>query len=356
MEWIHHGEPSYTNWVYGEPEATQSQWPGATCGFISAGSEAVAAPWSAEYCRKDNAVICQKQSGQTCPEGWIFRKIKGADYASSSGNKCYKFFLNGNDHLPWYESFQYCKSIGARSLHVESAEEEKMLSQYFHEWSLAGVTRIWLELSDVGSEKPSELCKYTWMDSQQEPTYVDWSSDNPKCNPKANSCAYINTLLTKNNWETGSCDQSDTFACEIEPGRAIHSVPKPTEQYHCPSPDQWTINYKINPETQKCYSFAKKGPDGNSLWNWPPFAKEFCGNYSAQLLTIHSEQEQNFVSKHLLGYSWLNMHLTQPGQLPKQWDDGSTMNYLNWREGKLLIPLARKGKALCSKYHVQPIN
>jgi hypothetical protein len=36
---------------------------------------------------------------------------------------------------PVFQAFNYCKSIGARSLHVESKEEQEMISQYFHEWN-----------------------------------------------------------------------------------------------------------------------------------------------------------------------------------------------------------------------------
>jgi len=111
-------------------------------------------------------------------------------------------------------------------------------------------------------------------------------------------CGTWQTILSSefSNWETGSCDSLDAFACEIEPGGTIHSVPKPTEEYHCPSPDDWKISYKLNPESQKCYSFSKNHPDGGNLWKGPEFAREFCSNYTAQLVTIHSEQEQNFIS------------------------------------------------------------
>ena len=51
MEWQHHGGASYTNWVYGEPDATQAQYPGSTCAYFSAGAETASGEWSATYCR-----------------------------------------------------------------------------------------------------------------------------------------------------------------------------------------------------------------------------------------------------------------------------------------------------------------
>ena len=110
----------------------------------------------------------------TCPDGWFFHKIQDVGN-SHDGNKCYKFFLNGQDHLPWYDSFQYCKSIGARSLHIETPAEAKILSNYFHEWAQGGVTRMWIEVSDLGTEKPSDSCQFTYPDSSRPPDWTNWA-------------------------------------------------------------------------------------------------------------------------------------------------------------------------------------
>lgn len=105
MAWYRQGSPYYLNWIFGEPEITQTKFPGETCAKIASGSEQTEGFWSAEYCREQNAVICQKISGQACPDdSWVFRKIKGSDNYTSGGNKCYKFFLNGHEHLPWFEA------------------------------------------------------------------------------------------------------------------------------------------------------------------------------------------------------------------------------------------------------------
>ena len=93
--------------------------------------------------------------------------------------------------MPWYDSFQYCKSIGARSLHVESKAESDVIKNYFHEWSLGGVTRMWIEVSDLGTDKPSVDCSFTYPDTSYPPSYTDWADDFPKCNEKAHTCAYL---------------------------------------------------------------------------------------------------------------------------------------------------------------------
>ena len=161
MEWYHYGPASYQNWVYGEPETTEARWPGSTCGVIKKGGETTLNQnWSAEYCRNFNQHVCQKQTGQTCPDGWVLKQFWNAEL-NQSESKCYFFVLNGRDHKSWYEVVQYCKAIGARSLHVESEGEQSMISHYYSDWQRAGVTRIWMELSDLATDKPSDgPCDY----------------------------------------------------------------------------------------------------------------------------------------------------------------------------------------------------
>ena len=38
MEWSHNGIPNYQNWIYGEPEASASEYPGHSCGCIPKGN------------------------------------------------------------------------------------------------------------------------------------------------------------------------------------------------------------------------------------------------------------------------------------------------------------------------------
>ena len=88
---------------------------------------------------------------------------------------------------------------------------------------------------------------------------------------------------------------------QVEPGTEIHSVPKPIEEFHCPpDPDEQTT-FRLNSKAKKCYIFAKNSIYGGNLWKTPDFADEYCRNYSSQVVTIHSEQEQEFVTSHILG-------------------------------------------------------
>ena len=51
MEWLFEwGQaPSYTNWIFGQPDGTEVNWPGNTCGFIK-DIDGASQNWDAEHC------------------------------------------------------------------------------------------------------------------------------------------------------------------------------------------------------------------------------------------------------------------------------------------------------------------
>jgi len=129
--------------------------------------------------------------------------------------------------------FQACKAIGARSLHINSQSEQDAISRYFSEWTRAGVSRIWMEISDLDPDhpKPNSDCNFRYPDAYATPPFTNYAQNEPHCEEMSNSCIYIST--TTGNWKASNCAAMEAFACEVEPGTMIHSVPKPTNQYHC---------------------------------------------------------------------------------------------------------------------------
>lgn len=81
-------------------------------------------------------------TNRQCPDGW--------DYVPNGNDgKCMKFYLGelypgwvqlasyltgklilgGESHLPWYDGFHYCKSIGAQMIMIENEMEQKFVAQ-----------------------------------------------------------------------------------------------------------------------------------------------------------------------------------------------------------------------------------
>ena len=62
MEWLFEWgqSPSYTNWIYGQPDGTELNWPGNTCAFIK-DVDGSNQNWDAEHCAAQVSVTCNTQ-------------------------------------------------------------------------------------------------------------------------------------------------------------------------------------------------------------------------------------------------------------------------------------------------------
>ena len=240
------GIPNYVNWIFGEPDMTQSQFPGHSCGAISADFYNEDRNWGVLNCNVRSVFTCQVGVGRQCPDGWDFIP-NGLD------GKCVNFYLGGGSHLPWYDAYQYCESIGSRLLLIENEKEQELISQHFNEWERAGVSRLWLRISDLSDQykKPNEYCDWTNYD------YSQWSTSEPKCRENSNSCAYAATSGTSNNWHADYCTLAEAFACQVQPGRMIHSIEKPTYDHHCRDEAEWHTEWVLNPNNNKCYRIGQ---------------------------------------------------------------------------------------------------
>ena len=166
-----------------------------------------------------------------------------------------------------YEAKQFCESIGAQMLLIESAQEQKFMTQYFSEWQRAGVTRMWQRISDISTSypKPNENCD--WTNGQSG--YVQWGSDEPKCRKESNSCGYFTTSASEENWATDYCSKPEAFSCQVRAGSMIHAIPKPINDHHCPERTDGILgsDWVLNPNTTSCYLIGKKNVDNdNALW------------------------------------------------------------------------------------------
>ena len=150
---------------------------------------------------------------------------------------------------------------------IESAQEQKFMSQYFSEWERAGVTRMWQRISDISTSypKPNDNCE--WTNGQSG--YDQWGGDEPNCRKESNSCGYFTTSASEGNWATDYCSKPEAFSCQVRAGSMIHAIPKPINDHHCPERTDGTYgsNWVLNPNTTSCYLIGKKNIDNdNALW------------------------------------------------------------------------------------------
>ena len=107
--------------------------------------------------------------------------------------------------------------------------------------------------------KPDPNCDYSYTGN-----YNQWAVDEPKCRETSNSCAYATTSATSNNWFADYCSLAEAFACEIEPGKMLHSAEKPVNDHHCPENGHWKSEWTLNTDNNKCYLIGRVDIDDGS--------------------------------------------------------------------------------------------
>ena len=307
MTWsIGHDQPSYTNWVFGEPDNALANYPpGTACAFISKGAPSDGA-WSVVNCgQRDKAYVCQRSVGATCPTGWTLLKTG----PNQEDEKCVLFVLNGMESAQWWTAKQYCNSIGARMFLPESQKENDALIKYYSDWERAGVTRLW-----IGVTSDSD-CDF--RASNGYPLgYSGWGGDEPNCekpvNLEAPQCAYLNTLATSDNWKVGNCYERDAFACQVDVGQEISDEPAPASEYYCKQDTAHNefkfILYEDEIVGHMCYQFLKNAGDTQNVDTNYTTAVDRCATYGATIASVHSAEQNAWMAEHLYNLAfWLGM-------------------------------------------------
>ena len=107
MAWNDGDYVAYSNWAFGEPDATMNEFRGGTCAAMT---DPVVDSWVTEVCGQGGkfGYACEKMTGSQCPQGWIFHN------SERSGAFCFQFILNGASFKDWIMADQHCSSIGAQ--------------------------------------------------------------------------------------------------------------------------------------------------------------------------------------------------------------------------------------------------
>jgi len=191
----------------------------------------------------------------------------------------------------WAEAEDVCKgrNMSLASIHSET---EKVFV-----FALAEGINCWLGLSDVASEG-----HWQWSDGTPV-DYLNWAEGQPD-GGDAWDCVY--TEGSTGEWQDIYCDAPAGVVCRRQPrcgeGQTLFAGSCWFRR------DSWT------------YTWSE--------------AEDACRFYGLTLASIHSQQEQDFVTDLTGGrQSWIGLtDAATEGEW--QWSDGTPADYLNWREGE----------------------
>ncbi|XP_055010415.1 lymphocyte antigen 75 isoform X2 [Boleophthalmus pectinirostris] len=232
--------------------------------------------------------------------------------------------------LTWFQALEEC---GRRGGHLASVHD----LQHDAHINLIAKTDgfpLWIGLSsqDTGGTD------FEWSDGTPRnytPTITEPQSTSSSPGPEAR-CVYV---TPDGKWVKSSCQTVTEGAICYTTNMTTTSqrarLQAAPASNRCPQKDGGSLWVQ---HEEHCYAFDM------SFYNYSVFnmenAKSICNSLDAELLTIKSREENDFVTKHIsddplvTSRTWLGINPSTENK-PLSWHDGTTLEYSNWKNEAL---------------------
>ncbi|XP_061743336.1 lymphocyte antigen 75 [Nerophis ophidion] len=229
--------------------------------------------------------------------------------------------------LSWYQAVEECSQRGGHLASVHDARHNahiKLLAK-------TDGFPLWIGLSNQEAGGPS----YEWSDG----TTLDYTADISQSLEGSSSeereagCVFV---LPSGGWVRSSCksllDGAICYSTNVTSTSQRAKLQAGSEVNQCPESNGTS---KWVQHQDRCYAFHM-GFYNYSVYSMTQ-ARSICGAMDAQLLSIRSKDENDFVSKYLsdhpliTGRVWLGVTLRSQDDSPSVWQDGSALTFSNWK-------------------------
>nr|XP_006813569.1 PREDICTED: macrophage mannose receptor 1-like [Saccoglossus kowalevskii] len=231
---------------------------------------------------------------------------------------CYYVSVSSSEGLDsWQDANSFCNAHASYLASIHSQEEQQLIHYGLGQ---RGAWAGW-----IGLRENSAATEYVWSDSSAL-TYTNWAPNEPNDAHQSEQCVEIRT--SDGMWNDNNCGDRLSFACkkhmsDINP--ITSAVTTPVYDAYCPP--------GFLQHNNKCYSFH--GQSASDVVDWDT-ARERCRNDGGDLATIHSKEQQAYITSRLrdIDYAmWIGLNdVAWEGQF--RWSDGSEVKFVNWAEGE----------------------
>ncbi|CAH1796402.1 unnamed protein product [Owenia fusiformis] len=313
--WIDNSDFTYSNWDLGEPNGGNDE----PCVHLQRDIHHVG-KWNDIRCNSRFGYICQtkKQDSILTPEPTAASTCANKDFVKW-GTSCYLLVRSAKT---WDDADSYCKNTGANLVTISDEKEQSFI------FSLLSVDKLqspaWIGLSD-------KMVPGTFRWSDNWPIqYANWDKGQPSGTQTDDGdgdtdggCVYFDSETGR--WNDVKCTTKYPSVCKQTDDQPPYT-PAPGNG-SCPDDfeDGVWLPYKGS-----CYLFQ---PDKQLTYAEADFA---CLQRESYLVSIHSDDETNFLKAHLPTISgeasWIGLLKQRTGGF--FWKDLSPVDYTNWNRGE----------------------
>ncbi|XP_061732556.1 macrophage mannose receptor 1 isoform X2 [Nerophis ophidion] len=272
--------------------------------------------WNVVSCTKLNSFTCKmpkahytlpsvKPTVYGCPQGW-----------EAYGYACYWMEETGRS---WSDAKAFCKEQDGFLLHIGDVYEQAHFTVV-----LSGKTGLWwLGLRAKGDTGGG--VQYIW-DNGSPLTFTHWDKNQPDNGD--GTCVAMTSGQVGGFWDDKQCSEKFAFICE----KPRPDITPPTKPPTPPPAQDCADGWTSLPHFSNCYKLFH-----NVDWSWKKSwgaAREDCMSRGANLVSIHSQEEEQFLSLYSKGSSkWIGLR-HNPTQGGYSWSDSSALSHTNWGPGE----------------------
>ncbi|KGL73953.1 Macrophage mannose receptor 1, partial [Tinamus guttatus] len=293
FEWSDGSPVTYTKWHQGQPTHTRDE---ADC-IVMKGEDGF---WADSVCERKLGYICKRKplAEETeeaevtypgCQKGW-----------TKHGFYCYSM---GQMPATFSEAKQTCEANKGYLATVQDRYEQAFLTSII---GFNPAKYFWIALSDV-----EEQGTFQWA-SGEAVTFVNFMFHEGR----ESGCVAMTTGTSAGLWNILNCELKNMFLCK-QLVQGVTPPPPPTTTPLPSCPEEW---HSV-PHSSTCF---KGGREKMQTWFG---ARDFCRAIGGDLASIHSEEEQNLISRLRHHYSsyWMGLNALDSDR-GFIWSDGSPVS------------------------------
>lgn len=220
------------------------------------------------------------------------------------------FLVSTNISGSWLDGKDFCSQKGAALATISSETVQEQVSGLLTE-------SAWIGLNDL-----EESDTFVWADGS-EVNYMNWDDGEPNNKPEylfwgaREDCVEMRRDVGYK-WNDEQCQKEREFVCST-----LAEVITTTTTTTTPAP---TCDEGWDMFESSCYQVS----DTKVSWEE---AKTICNDQNADLVSITSESEQNYLAGRITQNTWIGLSDMNETRT-FTWEDCSDVTYTNWSEGE----------------------